>query len=684
MDRANRRQRILRIHVATVLITGGAVLAVCIPEGVTQIRFAPLTFGVLASFVALGELMSIRVRRTGGEEEISTSATFSFALLLLLGTSAAVLAQILGSLIGDSLRGNRPQRSAFNAAQLAISLGLAGLVLEGIDPAGPLTGRLSLVTLAGLAAAGIVFYLVNTTVTGVAVGLSSGVPILRNLVEDAGFHAFIDAILIGLAPVVVVVAQNEIALTPFLALPMVAVGQSARRALDNQQLAEELRNHAAEKEHMALHDALTGLPNRTLFQDRIEQAIRDARRDGASLAVAIMDLDRFKEINDTLGHHNGDRALKELAARLSDTVRERDTVARLGGDEFGILLPGVQGGDGAHLAAERILEVFGQPFSVSDLVLEMGASVGIAVHPQHGMDAEMLLQRADVAMYAAKETRRAFALYEPELDRYSPDRLRRIAELRSALEDGELVCYYQPKLDLRTDEITGVEALVRWEHPRHGLLPPAEFVPLAEYTGLIRPLTTEVLSSALRELREWRRHDGFDLHVAVNLSTHSLLDPKLPEEVRTLLEVVGGDPSWLELELTESSIMSDPARSTKVLDRLADLGVSIAIDDFGTGYSSLAYLKALPVTTLKIDRSFVMSMGSDQSDATIVRSIIDLGANLGLRVVAEGVETADAMEALRGMGCDVAQGYHLARPMPGTAVRDWLLDRRNARTPAAV
>ncbi|HYH28625.1 MAG TPA: EAL domain-containing protein, partial [Actinomycetota bacterium] len=284
---------------------------------------------------------------------------------------------------------------------------------------------------------------------------------------------------------------------------------------------------------------------------------------------------------------------------------------------------------------------------------------------------------------AAKETRRPFAVYEPELDRYSPDRLRRVAELRSALEEGELVCYYQPKLDLRSDEVIGLEALVRWDHPRHGLLPPSEFVPLAEYTGLIRPLTTEVLSSALRELASWRA-EGFDIHVAVNLSTHSLLDPKLPEEVRTLLELSGGNASWLELELTESSVMSDPARSTKVLHRLADLGVSIAIDDFGTGYSSLAYLKQLPVTTLKIDRSFVMSMGSDHSDATIVRSIIDLGANLGLRVVAEGVETADAMDALRRMGCDVAQGYHLARPMPGTDVRDWLLDRRNARTPAAV
>jgi diguanylate cyclase (GGDEF)-like protein len=438
-----------------------------------------------------------------------------------------------------------------------------------------------------------------------------------------------------------------------------------------QQQAEELRRHAREKEHQALHDALTGLPNRTLFQDRIGQALLSARRDGSEAAVLLMDLDRFKEINDTLGHHAGDALLRELSERLRTKLRSSDTVARLGGDEFGILLARVASMTDLEDVIRRIREAVEEPFTLQDLPLGIEASIGVAFYPSHGGDVETLLQRADVAMYLAKESHSGYEIYDPNGDEYNPARLMLVGELRRAIEQKELVLHYQPKARVGSGEVTSVEALVRWQHPEQGLLFPDQFIPVAQHTGLIRPLTLYVLDTALAQCRAWQ-DEGLVLKVAVNLSMRNLIDLAFPESVAALLERWGVHPSLLELEITESTIMADPFRTMALLRKLKAMGLRLAIDDFGTGYSSLAYLKRLAVDEIKIDKSFVLNMARDENDAAIVRSTIDLARNLGLEVVAEGVESAEAWETLAQLGCDVAQGYYLSRPLPGDDLAAWL------------
>jgi diguanylate cyclase (GGDEF)-like protein len=438
-----------------------------------------------------------------------------------------------------------------------------------------------------------------------------------------------------------------------------------------------LRQQAEVNEHQALHDALTGLPNRTLFHDRVGQALSAARREHIPVAVMIMDLDRFKEVNDTLGHSSGDELLKQAGSRLREALRESDTVARLGGDEFGVLLPRVVDSAAAVSVARKLREALEEPFAIHGLALQIEASIGIALYPEHGDDVHSLLQRADVAMYVAKEHPGGCEVYAKERDDYSPDRLTLLTELRRAIDTSELVLHYQPRADLKTGEVTGTEALVRWSHPTRGLVRPDEFIPLAQKTGVIVPLTFFVLNEALRQARTWQL-EGLDLCVGVNLSARNLLDVHLPDTVGDLLTRWEVPPSLLELEITESTILADPVRAMNILSRLNGMGIKLAIDDFGTGYSSLAYLKRLPVDELKIDKSFVQGMEDDENDAVIVRSTIDLGRNLGLRVVAEGVETASAWNRLAALGCDVAQGYYVSRPVPAGELAAWLRARRES------
>ena len=435
--------------------------------------------------------------------------------------------------------------------------------------------------------------------------------------------------------------------------------------------SKRLRRQAEENRHQALHDGLTDLPNRTLFRDRSQQALLAAKREKTHVAIMLIDLDRFKDVNDTLGHQSGDLLLCALGPRLRGALRESDTVARLGGDEFGVLLPHVESAEAAIRLARRLEEALAEAFAVDELVLETEASIGIALFPEHGEDVDTLLRRADVAMYLAKEGNAGIELYSPERDHYSPARLGLLAELRRAMEQDELVLHYQPKASLESGQVRSVEALVRWQHPERGLLAPGEFLPFAEHTGLMRPLTLYVLDRALRQCHEWQ-DQGLSLSLAVNLSARDLLDVELPREVAALLTKWQVEPGHLELEVTESTILADPLRARSVLTRLSQLGVRVAIDDFGSGYTSLGYLKRLPVDVLKIDRSFVSSMGTDAHDAVIVRSAIDLGHNLGLEVVAEGVETEEAWLDLVRLGCDVAQGFYLARPMESTALTEWL------------
>ena len=436
-----------------------------------------------------------------------------------------------------------------------------------------------------------------------------------------------------------------------------------------------MRRQMDEIERRALYDELTGLPNRVLFRDRVKQAILTAAREEGAAAVMLLDVDRFKEINDALGHEAGDVLLQALSSRLREQMRANETLARLGGDEFAILC--ASSAEDAGVLSERLHRALETPFTLRDFSIEAAVSIGIAAYPEHGDDAETLLQHADVAMYVAKEAHALTAFYEAEQDTNDSARLALAGELRRAIDNKELVLHFQPKAELTTGLIRGVEALVRWDHPERGFIPPNEFVPIAERTGLIKPLSRYVLAAALRQCSAWRS-DGLDLHVSVNLTIPDLLDLGLPGLIQRLLEETGVPPDRLELEITETTILADPFRVRQVLDGLNGLGLRLAIDDFGTGYSSLAYLKRLPVQTIKIDRSFVMAMCDEANDAAIVRSTIELAQNLGLAVVAEGVETEAAWEALRGHGCTYAQGYLISRPA-GVDDLAALFDERAAR-----
>ena len=435
--------------------------------------------------------------------------------------------------------------------------------------------------------------------------------------------------------------------------------------------SRRLRQRAEEQEHLALHDVLTGLANRALFRDRVKQALRVAEREQQTVAVLLMDLDRFKEINDTLGHHHGDIVLQETARRLQATLRETDTIARLGGDEFAMVLPNVPDPVAVLHVADKISAALHVPFIVQGLTLDVGASIGVAFFPGHGKDVDTLIQRADVAMYLAKTAHSGCEIYAVEKDQYSPSRLALVGELRNAIDHDEFVVHYQPKVDLQSGTVKGVEALLRWQHPLRNLIPPDDFIPLAEHTGLIDGLTTYVLNESLRQVAAWR-DDGLELKVAVNLSTRSLLNAEFPDEVSRALKRWRVPPSSLQLEITEHTLLADPTRAAGVLSTLSNMGVELSIDDFGTGYSSFVQLRRLPLTELKIDKSFVMNMQVDENDAVIVRSLIELGRNLGLQVVAEGVESETIWADLTALGCDYAQGFYTSRPMPADQVVRWM------------
>ncbi len=442
-----------------------------------------------------------------------------------------------------------------------------------------------------------------------------------------------------------------------------------------------LRAQAELNHHQALHDGLTGLPNRTLFRDRIEQSLHRARRADGTLAVLMLDLDRFKDVNDSLGHAAGDALLVEIGRRLDGMLRASDTVARLGGDEFGVLLPDPTSVGDVITAARRVRAAIQEPVIVQGLPLSVDASIGIALFPRDGLEVETLLKHADGAMYHAKQENVGVAFYEASRHDDDPVRLTLVGELRRALEDHELTLHYQPKASLADGSVSSVEALLRWQHPERGLVPPDQFIPIVQQTGLIMPLALYVVDEALRQCRAWL-DGGLRLAVAVNLSTRNLMDADFPPQVETLLARHGVGGELLEIEITESAVLADPARTRQVLERLAALGIRVSIDDFGTGYSSLAHLRRLPVDEIKVDRSFVSGMDRDEDDATIVRSTIELGRSLGLDVVAEGVETQAVWDRLAALGCTYAQGYHLSRPVPAGELAEWCAARATPATSA--
>jgi diguanylate cyclase (GGDEF)-like protein len=437
---------------------------------------------------------------------------------------------------------------------------------------------------------------------------------------------------------------------------------------------KELGKLNGELEHLALYDSLTNLPNRSLIMDRLEQALLSAARDEKPLAIIMADLDHFKEVNDSLGHAVGDSLLQAVGVRLKAGVRKSDTVGRLGGDEFAIVMPHAD----IHAAVSVAMELqstLESPFELDAASISIAASMGIAMFPDHGNDTVTLLKHADVAMYTAKRTKNGYAVYNRNEDDNVAGKLGRLGELRNALHSNEFVLYYQPIVDLTTGQVIGTEALTRWPRDGQAMIMPDEFIPALEQTGLIRPFTLWVIDSALAQCAAWHK-EGLDLSVAVNISAHSLLDAQLAGQIADFLARWAVPADALVLEITESAFMGDVPRVQRILNQIRDLGVRISIDDFGTGYSSLAHLKRLPVGQLKIDRSFIMNMQNAGDDATIVHSTVDLAHNLGLRVVAEGVEDNEILQRLTELGCDMIQGYHICRPMPPDEMLRFLREGR--------
>jgi diguanylate cyclase (GGDEF)-like protein len=647
----------VRRYCAGVFAAGCAVVwALAGTTNVSYIKQNPFTFAFLAAALLLGEMLPVKVPRRGGDEEITLSTSFTMALLLAGGLGPALIAQGFASAIQDLVARKPWWRVCFNVGQYTLAMAAALLVMRmlGAEHPGSLHPFSSGELPAVLAGAG-AFFLVNTGTVGVAVALYQGVPVLEHFRKDVFFVVVTGSVLLFLGPIVIAATAYSPVLLPLFAAPMLAIYNAGRQAVRS--------------EHAARHDSLTELPNRTAFHHTVSDAIES---EGSRACVLLMDLNGFKDVNDTLGHRYGDLLLQQVADRLTTTVGERDKIARLGGDEFAIFSLG-RGRDAAVTLARRLAESLRDPFELDQIVVDAQASVGIALFPDDGRDVETLLQKADVAMYRAKETHADAALYEERHDHHSPAKLALTADLRIAAENDEIVVWYQPVLDLRTDEVPAVEALVRWQHPDLGLLMPGSFIDMAEHTNLIKPLTQKVLELSLQQVAAWRQI-GIDVVVAVNVSARVLIDRDFTTRVLAALERAGVEPNRLKLEVTESTLMADPVTARGVLRELDGHGIEISIDDFGTGYSSLAYLAELPVSEVKIDRSFVSRMSAGSSETIIVSSTIDLAHHLGLRAIAEGVEDLALLPDLQALGCDAVQGYAISRPMPGQDATAWLLN----------
>jgi diguanylate cyclase (GGDEF)-like protein len=660
-------------YIGAFSLAGFALLGYLVADaGVRPIVDAGPVLWVLMGFGLFGELVPLTIARGDEENELSTSPAFVFAILLVWGPMAAVLLEAVASVGRDVRRRKQWWRLIFNLGQYTASLMASSLVFGAFGHRPSFTAPLvdlGVDELPAIVAAGVAFFLVNDLAVAGALALYNRTGFWREVVSDFWYQITSTLALLAMSPIIAIATLRSPWFAGLLVVPIVAIYKTGSLSV--------------EKEHQSLHDALTGLPNRKLLQNRAAQALEEAVREGHTAAVLIIDLDRFKEVNDTLGHHVGDELLKQVGRRLDEVLRPGDTVARLGGDEFAILLPEIRDVSVAADVADRIRLTLAVPFDLHGLTFELEGSIGIALCPEDGTDIDLLMQRADVAMYVAKETRARWVRYSAERDRNSPERLGMLGDLRRALEDGELILHYQPKADLRTGDIVGVEALVRWRHRHRGLIFPDEFIPMAEQSGLIHSITACVIDSGLAQLAEWRR-DGLVLQLAINVSVRDLHDPRFVEQVKMALERYAIPSSQLVLEITESVVMADPERVLLTLNALSALGVRLSLDDFGAGYSSLTYLKRLPVSEIKIDKSFVTRMDVDEDDARIVRSTIDLGQGLGLRVVAEGVETAQAWARLARLGCDIAQGYFLSRPIPGDELAEFVVRHRAAVDAAAV
>ncbi len=657
----------LWIYLFTVTAAGAGLLAAVITieamaghpaAGLNELVSQPL-FWAIGGLALIGELRPIVTPGKSDPDSGVASITFCFAALLYWGFPAAVVLRTVTTAVAAATARRRPFRTAFNIAQELLSLGAAWLVLRAaglhqrpLVPWVPDNRHLLAVALAAAA-----YFATNFVLVCCAVALHERSPVLPTFRKALPYQAFVNLVLLAAAPLVVVVMARSVLLVLLFLLPLTAVYANAAISL--------------QREHQALHDELTGLPNRTMLLRRTGEALAEAARTGTRAGFLLLDLDRFKEVNDTLGHPVGDGLLRVVAHRLTHSVRPGDVVARLGGDEFAVLLPSVREVTAAREVAARLRAALAEPVRLEGMSFQVEASVGIALYPDDASAVELLLQRADVAMYLAKERRSGLETYVSDSDRNSPARLALLGDLRRAIDRGELELHFQPKVTLADGTVAGMETLVRWQHPQRGMLMPGEFLPMAEQSYLMRDLTSWVLGAACAQAGQWRR-DGLDVPVSVNLSARDLLDVRLAELVEQSLAAAGLPPGALMLEISERVLTGEPAHAIATVEALARLGVPLSLDDFGTGYSSLVRLRRLPVTEVKVDTSFVGRMLETPDDLLIVRSLVELVRALGIRSVGEGVESAEAAAALRGMGCDSAQGWHFSGPLAAVPATEWL------------
>ncbi|WP_344856883.1 putative bifunctional diguanylate cyclase/phosphodiesterase [Planomonospora alba] len=671
-DTGPRRGSPLWAYLTAVTVTGTTALLVALwrtsPGELDDLAGSPL-FWTLMVLVVLGDLRPVMLSSSVAAGGTYPSTMFSFAALLHYGLPVAVLMQAVGIVVNGAVTRKAWHRTMFNIAQVTLACTAAGvvLVLFGHRPAPETPWAPEGEDLFGIGLAALAYFAVRGLLVCGAVALHERRSVHRVIRTTIGHQSLVYAALLGLAPLVAVVMDHSPALVPLFIAPLAAVYFTATLSV--------------RRDHQAMHDGLTGLPNRKLLVLRTEEALAEARsRPGERVGLLLLDLDRFKEVNDTLGHPVGDRLLQTVAHRLTHSVRPGDVVARLGGDEFAVLLPSVRDAAAAREVAARLRVALTEPVRLEGMTFDLDASVGIALHPDHAPDFELLLQRSDVAMYLAKEGRTGVEVYVADKDRNSPERLSLLGDLRRAIDRSELVLHYQPKIDLAAGQVRGVEALLRWRHPVRGTIHPEEFIPLAEQSYLMRQLTEYVIDAALEQAACWWR-SGVHEQISVNVSARDLLDAALPERLEAGLAKYRLPPKAIQLEVTERILMTDQAYTADAVRALTGLGVPLALDDFGTGYSSLVRLQRLPVAEVKIDSSFVRRIHDSGDDERIVRSIVDLVRSLGLRSVAEGVESGETAARLAAMGCDLAQGWWFAEPMPAAEATVWLRERRDRAKP---
>jgi diguanylate cyclase (GGDEF)-like protein len=644
-----------RPFVVAVAIVGLATLAgAAVTGAATVLESGDALLFLLGVSILIAELFPVEMPDEDGE--VSFSTTFAFAILLTDGIAAVVLVHAIALAVAETIRRRPFERLVFNVSQYAICWTVAGgllaLVAGDLPDHNGLQYLEDVSTVPALVISAAAFLLLNLALASTPPALARGVAPLAAMRADLRFHSWSTVVLIVLVPVILVAADYNLWLFPLLGVPLVAIQLGSRQAVIN--------------EHRARHDPLTGLPNRIHLTRALREALDRAGGDG--IGVLILGLARFREVNETLGHRRGDVVLCEAGRRLDALARPGDVVARLGGDEFALVLNPVGGAGEAAVLADAAIAALERPFSIGGVELDIGARVGIACYPEHGGSVDALLRHADVALDKAKGGREAKVVYRHDFDEHGLERLALLSDLRRAIDEGGLQLRFQPQVELATGRLRGVEALVRWQHPERGLLSPRDFIGPAEHTGVIHPLTMWVLNEALDQADRWLAA-GLDLTVAVNLSARTITGD-LPRAIAAQLEGRRSAGS-LELEITETIDVADADEALAVLHELTGLGIRLSVDDFGTGFASLAYLKRLPVSAIKIDRSFVTEMDHDDSDRAIVRSTIDLARHLGMLVIAEGVETTTALEELRELGCHLAQGYVISPPLTAEALDRW-------------